>query len=484
MMKKSAKFVLGAAGAALAAGAGVVAVRALKFRPAPELRAGSDEVSVDYDRVVESLREMIRFRTVSSAEPANEDAAEFDKFRAYLAERYPRLAEHCSPERIGRCGVLYTWRGKSSERPTVLMAHYDVVPADGEGWDEPPFDAVLKDGVIWGRGALDTKVTLCAVMEAAEQLIGEGFVPENDIYLAFSGEEEPAGPSAGDIVTALAERGVRPALVLDEGGAVVTGAFPGVKQPCALIGTAEKGQLRIALEAESKGGHASSPPPQTIVGELAEAVCEVDMSPAPFMMTPPVEQMLDTLGRHSSFGMRLVLANLNIFKPVLDIVCQASGGELNALMRTTCAATQMSGSPENNVLPAKASVGFNLRVINGESCAEAEERIREAVSNPDITVRRLYAAEPSKFSETSGEAWDRLTDAVKRTWPKAVVSPYLMLAASDSRHYDRISRNVYRFCPLELSKEERATIHGVNERIPTWKAVKCAEFYVRLIRSC
>ncbi len=480
-MKKAAKFLLGAAGAGLAAGAGVVVTRALKFRPAPELRADPDVVTVDYDHVVESLREMIRCRTVSSSDPSREDSAEFDKFRAYLLERYPTLAAQCSPERIGRCGVLYTWKGRSSERPTVLMAHYDVVPADGDGWDEPPFDAVLKDGIIWGRGALDTKVTLCAIMEAAEQLISEGFVPANDIYLAFSGEEEPAGPSAGDIVTALAERGVQPALVLDEGGAVVTGAFPGVKQPCALVGTAEKGQLRLALEAESAGGHASSPPPQTIVGELAEAVCMVDASPAPFTLTPPVEKMLDTLGRHASFPMRLVLANLKLFKPVLDIVCQLSGGELNALMRTTCAATQMSGSPENNVLPAKASVGFNLRIINGESCEEAEQRVRNAVDDPDVTVRRLYAAEPSEYSETSGEAWERLTGVIKRTWPKAVVSPYLMLAASDSRHYDRISRNVYRFCPLELSKEERSTIHGVNERIPTWKAVKCAEFYVRLI---
>ncbi|HIT29490.1 MAG TPA: M20/M25/M40 family metallo-hydrolase [Candidatus Scatomorpha stercoravium] len=483
-MKKLTKFALGAAGAAAAAGAGVMTVRALKFRPAPELRADPEEVHADYDRVVESLREMIRCRTVSDADPSLEDAAEFDKFRAYLLERYPRLAESCHPERIGRCGVLYTWRGRSSERPTVLMAHYDVVPADGEGWDEPPFEGVLRDGIIWGRGALDTKVTLCAVMEAAEQLIGEGFVPENDIYLAFSGEEEPAGPSAGDIVTALADRGVRPALVLDEGGAVVTGAFPGVAAPCALIGVAEKGQLRLAVEAESGGGHASSPPPHTIVGRLAAAVCRIEARPAPFTLTPPVEKMLDTLGRHASFPMRLVLANLGVFGPVLDLVCRKSGGELNALMRTTCAATQMKGSDANNVLPARAGVGFNLRVMNGESCDEAEARVRATVADPSLTVRRLYAAEPSKYSETEGEAWERLTAAVKSTWPKAVVSPYLMLAASDSRHYDRISRNVYRFCPLELSKEERGSIHGVNERIPTWKAVRCAEFYLRLIRSC
>lgn len=466
---------------AVAAFLAVIVARACMFKPVSDKKVEADSFSVDTKSAAEHLRQMVRLKTVSNVEESQVDLGEFEKFRALLRTLYPHVYTACEYTEIGRHGMLLKWPGHSAERPSVLMAHYDVVPADGDGWDEPPFDAVLKDGIIWGRGALDTKVTLCAIMEAAEQLISEGFVPANDIYLAFSGEEEPAGPSAGDIVTALAERGVQPALVLDEGGAVVTGAFPGVKQPCALVGTAEKGQLRLALEAESAGGHASSPPPQTIVGELAEAVCMVDASPAPFTLTPPVEKMLDTLGRHASFPMRLVLANLKLFKPVLDIVCQLSGGELNALMRTTCAATQMSGSPENNVLPAKASVGFNLRIINGESCEEAEQRVRDAVDDPDVTVRRLYAAEPSEYSETSGEAWERLTGVIKRTWPKAVVSPYLMLAASDSRHYDRISRNVYRFCPLELSKEERGTIHGVNERIPTWKAVKCAEFYIRLI---
>ena len=475
------KAIAAVSAAAIGAIGGVLAVRTLRFKPKAQSAPAPDAVHVDGQKAIDDLAEMLRCKTVSNPDNSLEDAAEFDRFRALLRERFPAVHEKCSLEHVGRCGLLYYWKGENDGAPTVLMAHYDVVPADEATWTKPPFGGVIDDGILYGRGALDTKITLCACLEAAEQLIKSGFTSKNDIYFAFSGEEEPAGPSAGDIVTALAERGVRPALVLDEGGAVVTGAFAGVKQPCALVGTAEKGQLRLSLEAESRGGHASSPPPQTIVGELAEAVCEVDASPAPFTLTPPVEKMLDTLGRHASFPMRLVLANLKFFRPVLDIVCQLSGGELNALMRTTCAATQMSGSPENNVLPARASVGFNLRIINGESCEEAEQRVRDAVGDPDIAVRRLYAAEPSEYSETSGEAWERLTGVIKRTWPKAVVSPYLMLAASDSRHYDRISRNVYRFCPLELSKEERGTIHGVNERIPTWKAVKCAEFYIRLI---
>ena len=161
------------------------------------------------------------------------------------------------------------------------------------------------------------------------------------------------------------------------------------------------------------------------------------------------------------------------------------GGELNALVRTTCAVTQMQGSPANNVLPPDATVGVNLRIMCGDSADKAEERIRRTIKNDAISLRRGPWAEPSPYSETEGsEGWARLKSAIQRTWPDAIVSPYLMLAGSDSRHYGRISRNVYRFGPMELSKEERGTIHGNNERVPICKVVKCAEFYLRLIRSC
>lgn len=474
----------GAAGAA-AALAGVVTARTLAFKPKREARPAPDAAGVDGKKVAEDLAAMIRCRTVSNLDHSLEDEAEFEKFRALLRERFPLLHERCAPERVGRNGLLFTWKGRTSEAPSVLMAHYDVVPADEADWSRPPFEGLIEDGVLWGRGTLDTKCTLCCALEAAEQLLAEGFTPAHDLYFAFSGEEEIAGPSASDIVDELQRRGVEPAFVLDEGGAVVTGVFPGVDAPCALIGTSEKGQMQLFLDMKSEGGHASAPPRSTIAGRLARAVTRIEKRPAPFTLTPPAAEMFDTLGRRSIWPVRMVFTNLWLFRPALDLATRLMGGELNALVRTTCAVTQMQGSPANNVLPPDASVGVNLRIMCGDSADKAEARIRRAVGDEAVSFRRGPWAEPSPYSETEGsEGWARLKSAVERTWPDAIVSPYLMLAGSDSRHYGRISRNVYRFGPLELSKEERGTIHGNNERVPLAKVVKCAEFYLRLIRSC
>lgn len=479
------KFIAAGAAGAFAALAGTLTLRALAFRPEQEERPLPDRAEIDPQKVADDLAAMVRCRTVSNLDHSLEDEAEFEKFRALLRERFPLLHERCAPERIGRNGLLFTWKGRSSTEPSVLMAHYDVVPADEANWSKPPFDGVIEDGVLWGRGTLDTKCTLCGALEAAERLLAEGFTPEHDLYFAFSGEEEIAGASASDIVDEFERRGVVPAMVLDEGGAVVTGVFPGVDAPCALIGTSEKGQMQLYMDMKSPGGHASSPPRSTIAGKLAKAVTRLERRPAPFTLTPPAAEMFDVLGRRSTFPVRLVFANLWLFRPVLDIATRFMGGELNALVRTTCAVTQMQGSPANNVLPPDASVGLNLRIICGDSTDEAQARVRRAIKNEDISLRRGPCSEPSPYSETRGApGWERLKSAIQRTWPDAVVSPYLMLAGSDSRHYGRISRNVYRFGPMELSKEERAYIHGNNERIPLRKAVKCAEFYLRLIRSC
>ncbi len=296
-------------------------IRAAGFKPKSAVREAPDDVEVDGDRAVESLADMVRCRTVSNQEHQLEDAAEFEKFRAYLVSRYPNIHRVCSLERVGRCGLLYRWPGKTPGQPSVFMAHYDVVPAAADQWTRPPFDGLVENGVLWGRGTLDTKGTLAGVTEAAELLIGQGFIPENDIYFAFSGEEEISGDSALDIVRVFEGRGISPSMVMDEGGAVVTGVFPGVDAPCALIGTGEKGQMFLYMDMKSKGGHASAPPPHSILGRLAKAVVNIESHPFPFNLTPPAAEMFDTLGRRSTFVYRLIFSNLWLFRPVLDAMC-------------------------------------------------------------------------------------------------------------------------------------------------------------------
>jgi carboxypeptidase PM20D1 len=281
----------------------------------------------------------------------------------------------------------------------------------------------------------------------------------------------------------LEANGIVPGIVIDEGGAVVENVFPGVTQPCAMVGIAEKGMLNLSFSVTTGGGHASSPPPHTPVGVLSAACVRLENHPFPMHMTPPALQMFDTLARRSTFLYRLIFANLAVFRPLLDLICRKNGGEMNALVRTTVAFTQMEGSKGMNVLPAKASMLANLRLMHGDTVDSALARIRRTVNDERVTVSVVNGNDPSRISRTDCEAWESLRAAISATWPEAVVTPYLMMACSDSRHYGRISDRVYRFSPMTMNKEERGSIHGNDERVPVSTIEKSVEFYLRILHN-
>lgn len=465
--------------------AAVVISRTLAFRPQAEAPVAPAEASFDADKAVSDLQALIRCPTVSYADKSLEDQAAFERLVGLLPGMFPRVHEACGLLRPDDRSLLFHWKGRTADKPGVLMAHYDVVPVNLEDWSRPAFDAEIIDDVMWGRGTLDTKGTFCGILEAAESLIGQGFVPEHDLYLAFAGDEEINGNGAPSIVRWFEEQGIRPDFVLDEGGAVVTGVFPGVSDPIAVVGIAEKGPMNVRLRLKTGGGHASTPPAHTPVGVLARAVTAIEDHPFPFHLTPPAAQMFDTLGRRSTFVYRMIFANLWLFRPVLDMICRRSGGELNALVRTTVAFTQMNGSAAPNVLPPNAWVGANLRVMCGETVAQARDRLQQLCGDERIEVEVLPGAmDPSPISAVDGEPWQRLSAAIREVWTGTVVSPYLMLACSDSRHYGRISDHVYRFSAMALSKEERGLIHGNDERVPVSTYLKTVTFFQRVISRC
>ncbi len=458
-------------------------VRALFFNPYEEDTVPPLNEEIDRERAVESLARMIQCRTVSYNDTRLEDENEFANFKELLKERYPLVHQNCELSHIDRTGLLYRWPGKKSENPTVLMSHYDVVPAAEEEWEHPPFAGIIKEGHLWGRGTLDTKATLCGIMEAAEKLISEGFVPEQDIFFSFAGDEETNGTGTPAIVEHLEGRGIKPALVIDEGGAVVEGVVPGVKEKCALVGTGEKGKVHIRLSVKSQGGHGSIPPPVSPVGILAKAVSKIENKPFKFHLTRPAQEMFDTLGRHTGLGLKLVFANMKIFIPLLNLASRKLGGEFNALMRTTTAFTKMEGSEAINVFPPVAKVEADVRMIEGQTKDSLIRGLKQKIGDNRVKVEAVDTIEVQPSSTTGNESWKRMVQGIKQVWPEALVSPYLMIACTDSRHYARISDCVYRFSAMELTTEERQMIHGNNERIPLDKIETAVKFYVGMIRN-
>ena len=464
----------------LAALAAVLVWRTLQFVPVRQETPQREEIGFDRDRAVKCLQALVRCKTVSYRDPALEDDAEFEKLLGILPRLYPNVFGTCAVGKLPDRAVLIRWEGKAHDAPAVLMAHYDVVPVNEECWEKPAFEGILENGELWGRGTLDTKVTVNGILFAADHLIAEGFCPEQDVYFAFSGGEEVNGNGALRIVEWFEQQGITPSLVLDEGGAVVENVFPGVSAPCGLIGIAEKGMLNAKFTANSAGGHASAPKPGAPVDRLSRACLNILKKPFAFHVTPPVEKLFDTLGRHSSFVYRMIFANLWLFAPVLDLICRKSGGELNALMRTTVAFTQMQGSSAANVIPPKAEMVANLRLNPYDTVESALEHLRAVVRNENVEISAIDGMNPSRISETDCEGYRRVADAVAATWSGCLVAPYLMVQCSDSRHYGRISDKVYRFSAMDLTTEERATIHGNNERIRLECLWRSVEFFIRL----
>ena len=462
----------------------VILLRAALFRPKKQPPVAPAEITFDKEKSVEALAELVRCKTVSYSDPSLEDDGEFDKLVDMLPRLYPKVYEFCESTRLPGRALLLRWPGKHNDSPAVMMAHYDVVPVNEESWEKPPFAGIIEDGVLWGRGTLDTKGTLNGVLSAADHLIRRGFQPENDLYFAFSGGEEINGPGADNIVQYFIDHQISPALVLDEGGAVVENVFPGVKAPCGLIGIAEKGMINAQFRTVSAGGHASAPKPKTPIGTLAKACARVEGHPFKMHLTKPAAEMFDTLGRHSTFLYKIIFANMWCFAWVIDLLGRLSGGEINALVRTTVAYTQMEGSSARNVIPPEARMVANMRLNPDDSVASAMAYLKQTVKDEAVEITALESSEPSRISQTNCEAWDKVASTVAETWPGCIVSPYLMVQCSDSRHYGRISDKVYRFCAMALSNEERASIHGHNERIPLETIHKTVEFYIRLLQKC
>ena len=468
---------------ALVALIAVLVSNTLKFTPEPKEESVKENVIFDGDVAVSNLAELVKCKTVSYYDKEKEDDKEFKKLLNKLPKLYPNVFKACEYMTFEDRGILFKWKGKKKGDATVLMAHYDVVPVEEEQWTKPAFTALIEGDIMWGRGTVDTKVSMNGILTAANTLIGQKFKPDNDIYFAFSGGEEVNGDGAKHIVNYFKENNITLSCVLDEGGAVVKDVFPGVKEACGLVGIAEKGLMNVQFDAKSNGGHASAPAPHTPIGVLSKACYKVENHPFPKHFTEPVLLMFDKLGRRSTFLYRMIFANLWFFGPILDMICKKSGGELNALVRTTCAFTQMEGSDAPNVVPPTASMVANLRLNPNDTVNEAVDYLKKVINDKDVEITLLQGTNPSIVSKIDCIGYKRVEKAVSDTYD-CIVSPYLMVQCSDSRHYNEISDKVYKFSSYDLTAEERHSIHGNDEHIRLEAIKHSVEFFMRLMKQC
>jgi carboxypeptidase PM20D1 len=444
----------------------------------------AEPVPVDLDRATQHLAEAVRLRTVSHQDPAENDAAEWDRLHAWLVETYPAAHAAMQREVVAGHTLVYTWPGTdTARRPVVLLAHHDVVPvtAGTEGeWRHPPFDGIVADGAVWGRGAIDNKGSLVALFESLEALAAAGFRPAASVIVVSGHDEETGGMGAAAAAALLASRGIDAEFVLDEGLAVVAD-FPLLGRPVALVGIAEKGYATLRVTARATGGHSSAPPAETGVETLAKAVLAITAQPFPLRFDGPAADMLRALAPEAAFPVRMAVANEWLFGPLLvrQIAATPAGA---ATLHTTIAPTMLRGSPKENVLPQDAAAWINYRIAPGQTSDEVLARAREVTQGLAVDLQwERPPSEPPPVSSTDSRGWQWIAAAAAAGgWP---VAPGLVTATTDSRHMTAVSRDIYRFQPVVASMREFEMIHGTNEHLSLDNLGRLTEFYTRLIAT-
>lgn len=436
------------------------------------------------DKAARHLAEAVRFPTISHFDMEAMDLDLFRDFLSFLEKTYPLVHEKLDHRRINGYSPVYRWPGSDPGRkPALFLAHYDVVPALDEGWEHGgPFSGAIEDGRVWGRGSLDNKSSVIGLMETFEMLLEEGFQPKRDLWLAFGFDEEVNGRhGAMKIVEWFREEGIFFDFVLDEGGAVADGSMMGIKETVAVIGLAEKANASFEFTFTGEEGHSSTPPAHTSLGKMAEFIYKVERQPMPIRLTETVEKMLMSIAPYMPGIQGKVLARPRLFFSLLKGTL-LKNKQTAALLRSTIAFTVSHSGSAPNVLPKEASCTANIRVLQGDMTRDVLAHMKK-VSGMDYEVRPIAIEEPSRTSSTDSPAYAHLAATIKKSFPEAVVVPYLMAGGTDSRHYEPIAGDVYRFQPLRLAQQELALVHGTGEHLTVENVGRMLSFYKLFIES-
>lgn len=434
----------------------------------------------------QALSKAIGCRTISNEDVDITEWEAFSRLQEILSENYS-LCEtmRITDLELGSYNLVYRFEGKdTSGEPALLTAHLDVVGAVEEDWSHPPFAGHIADGYVWGRGSFDCKLQVITILEAFEDLLTRGEQPSRTWYVAFGCDEEcnASVEGATRIASWFAKQGVHFSLVLDEGGVVSQNYIKGFKQSIAVVGVAEKGYLDLELAVKREAGHSSTPSFPTALGTLSRGLARLEKHQMRPYLTEPVRTMLKSLGKQGPFGYSLLFLNLGLFKQVLFSLF-SKNPTLNALIRTTVVPTVVSASDKSNVIALEAKAQVNIRLLSGQKQEEAIAWVKHTLADASIQVTPLRHTPPSMVSRTDTEVFTSLRSAILATFPEALVTPYLMLGATDARKYQAICDQIFRFTPARMDKSEIARMHAPDERIGCENIALAKQFYIRLITS-
>jgi carboxypeptidase PM20D1 len=358
-----------------------------------------------------------------------------------------------------------------------------IAPGTETDWQQPPFQGVIADGFVWGRGSWDDKGNLYSILEAAEGMARQGFRPRRTIYLAFGDDEEVGGRAAQAIAALLASRKIRLDFVLDEGLLITEGILNGIDKPLALIGVAEKGFATLVLTAKGTAGHSSMPPHDTAIGTLSAALVRLESNRLPMRIDDTVGAMLASVAPEMSGANRVVLSNLWLMKPLLLHEFEKSG-PTEANVRTTTALTVFKAGEQDNVLPGSAEAMVNFRLLPGDTLASVTAHVRHVIADDRINIVPFPGAtDPPPVTATFGPSYTALNRTIREVFPDTLVAPGLMIATTDSRHYAALTDNIFRFSPVRATSQDLTRFHGTNERLSIGNYADMIRFYQRLIEN-
>ncbi|NQX82531.1 MAG: M20/M25/M40 family metallo-hydrolase [Flavobacteriaceae bacterium] len=440
------------------------------------------------EKAKHNLAKAIRIKTISPENPIDFDSIEFNKFKFFLKKTYPLIDSLLELKTFNKFSYLYKWQGSNSLlKPIILMAHTDVVPVISKNkadWKQDAFAGIITNNNIWGRGAIDDKNSVIAIMESVESLLEKGFKPQRSIYIALGHDEEIGGLRGAKVIAKhLESEEIIAEFIMDEGGIIAQKMIPGIDKDVALIGIAEKGFLTLILSIKVEGGHSSMPAKETAIDIMSKAIYTLKQNPFPSKITPILKEFINHIGPEMPFANKMVFANSRLFSPLILNIYEANPSS-NSLVRTTTAPTIFNSGVKENIIPQFASASVNFRILPGESTESVILRVTKIIDEPRINITpKNGGSKSSKVSQINTLGYNIIHKSIAQIYPKTIVSPYLVVAGTDAKHYSKVSDNIYRFSPIKLNKGNIKSFHGLNEKISIKEFEDSIIFYTQIIKN-